>query len=213
MDNGGTSAETTIILSLLSGLAGSVIGFIGAWFLQSRADARHARSVVNAILMEMVLNAATLKEAVKERSANKGALNSQFWERFAPDLTNCLPPELIKAMYLQHDWFDKVSHGFRKLLEGVDEETGRAISFSLVQWAYSAEKLAQMVSAQRRARLWHWRWWRGRFESQPDGLEAVLTEIREHVRVSLIADGYDVDEESNLRTGPVKTRWFAKQPN
>jgi hypothetical protein len=199
---------STAAVAFGSALFGASTAFFGAWFLASRSDARHDRAAVNSIVYEMSLLASSLSLAAGTMTATSPAFKPLFWRNLAPNLANCLPADLVKALYLQFHELDQANFGYQKLMGGVDAETRRAISYTLFCWAFNADELGNRIVAWRRLQPWHPTWWTSRaVRLQKDRLDETLASIKSAVIPRLRAAGFETDDAGNLVNGAVKTRW------
>lgn len=141
-----TETAVTIVVGLGSGLLGSILGFLGALYLENRRDAMRRRAEVLTVMLEMAELESTLEAALEDRMRLRETLQRDAWERFHPDLVNWLPLHLVKLLHLHQDNFETVRASYQVLAgHQVSEEARKGIAVTFWAHIYRSERLREWV--------------------------------------------------------------------
>lgn len=192
MDPSGSDFTSTEALFIaVVGFGGALVGafsalFSGLW-LEWRRESRRNRTARVAVTMELALLAGTLHTAAMDAEVRRDQLARPAWDRFAPELVHCLPPDVLRLMHLLvGDSFDLVRRAYSHMATGIDPNYWPAVQTTMLSWAYHADKINKIISENVRTK-------KLTSAANSDGAQFLRlhTEIESYARDKIIEDGLD----------------------
>ncbi len=151
MESGADFTATEVVVVALVGfgsaLLGALVGAFTALRLERRREDRQRRIAQSAVVLEFALLAAALEAAVHDGEIRREQLTRPYWDRYGPELINYFPDYLIKTIHVVLvDSFDSIKRAYQQLKGGVHAAYLPPVKAMLLSWAYSADRINQMIA-------------------------------------------------------------------
>jgi hypothetical protein len=117
-------------------VVGSVLGFLGALYLQRRRDRDEARGQILSIALEMGRQEDTIRHGIEQGQQLSDEMRRDIWDRYNTTLTNWLPWHVTGALHAHHQRFDTVKEVYKVLTTSYTEKGPKLDAMHSELWAF-----------------------------------------------------------------------------
>jgi hypothetical protein len=117
-------------------IVGSVLGFMGALYLQSRRDRDEARGQILSIALEMGRQEDTIRQGIEQGQRVCDEMQRDIWDRYNTTLINWLPWHVTAALHAHHQRFDTVKEVYKVLTTSHVEKGAKLDTMHAELWAF-----------------------------------------------------------------------------
>ena len=121
VSNEGIGTMVPFLAAAGGAVVGSVVGFLGALYIERRREATAARAEILAIVLEMGLLEDALTQAIEQGIQLREDLRRDMWDRYSTRLVNWVPWHLVSALHLHQQLFSTVREHYRTLATSFTE--------------------------------------------------------------------------------------------